>query len=386
MAAIAGPETGCVVTTNAAGPGGLPTTRDLRITYLPEMGGPLHDGSPDLDGGAGGVGNGRFEKGRLRVADTHDITDLDGNGDDWVRRAAGLDLTAIGLPFSADDGESGQNRDIWTGTITDIAAGSSTLTLNISTTTGSQDNDGADGWADFGSGGAMMTIQGFGGAQGPQMTIVAVNQAASTFTVDVVRVPVRLFDDDAPDGWDVPKPDTDGLEPAFGPAYVLPVRDLDGEQGYLDFIPHMKTRGPNPFVQSVRDGWQFDNVAHEANPLFWTIYLRGAFQDTVETDDSDPDGQGVTWGIADGIGNGQGVNIYMEVFRPEELAPYSGLGIVEREVVVHEIGHIFGGIHGHGGAMWSPSDPIDFTIPGAAPQSTGFAPATLHLIRAVPHP
>jgi len=30
------------VTTDAAGPGGLPTTCDLRIAYLPEMGGPLH--------------------------------------------------------------------------------------------------------------------------------------------------------------------------------------------------------------------------------------------------------------------------------------------------------------------------------------------------------
>jgi hypothetical protein len=337
---------------------------------------PLADGSPDL---TAGTGNGRFEKGRLRVADTHDITDLDGNGDDWVRRAAGLDLTAIGLPFSADDGESGQNRDIWTGTITDIAAGSSTLTLNISTTTGSQDNDGADGWADFGSGGAMMTIQGFGGAQGPQMTIVAVNQAASTFTVDVVRVPVRLFDDDAPDGWDVPKPDTDGLEPAFAEAFVLPVRDIDGEQNDLEFIPHMETRGPQPFIQSVREGWQFDNVAHEANPIFWTVYIRGTFQDTAVSDDHDPDwpGGGVAWGIVDMVNpitdRGRGANIYMEVLRPQEWLSHS---VTEINTVVHEVGHLFHGSHGDGGVMAA----------GGGGGTSTFDPITLNRIRSIDYP
>ena len=110
----------------------------------------------------------------------------------------------------------------------------------------------------------------------------------------------------------------------------------------------------------------FNNRATAADSTFWTVYLLGAYQRTIPKD-SDPDRSRQqifefenkpTLGISDSL-NGEGAAIFKETVadKNRSLVPGSIL-CNEAWVVAHEIGHLFGGVHGDGGIMSTTCDTI----------------------------
>ncbi len=314
------------------------------------------DGSRDLNSAP--AGNGRFETGTLRVANTHNIGPLTGNGQNDLRRAAGINVCATALPFSAVDNDWWGNGTM-SGTVTKITNNSRRLHLNITA-----HNETPIDWPDFVGGTVKI-------GTGPNMSITAVDAANKRVTVAGLLIPYRVDDDDMANGTDVAGPDLSRLVPAFAPAYVLPLTDAGTADGALTFHPHMETRVANS-GPAVRVGWKFDASAQEANSRYWCLYIRGSFQDSVAQDDNDPNGS-VTWGIVDDI-NGQGANIYKEVFTATEHAIFPAID--EDDTVVHEVGHLFNGLHADGGVMSG----------GGVAGGPDFSNTTLNRIRSISHP
>lgn len=159
------------------------------------------------------------------------------------------------------------------------------------------------------------------------------------------------------------------MEPAYAPAYIYPVEGLLPGDETLPFIANIQTFDPGG---DITIGWNFDNEPNHDLPRFWIVYVRGAFQDDTRNADGDPDSESLlTFGVAHlpgvTVGPIMGCNIYYEAF--VEAGP--GF-FVEEDVVVHEVGHVFGCVHPHGGIMGSGTtyDPV-----------AGFLPVSLDVIR-----
>ena len=134
----------------------------------------------------------------------------------------------------------------------------------------------------------------------------------------------------------------------------------------------------------TRDGWQFDASACENAPLYWAVYLRGAFQHVI-LEDGDPDGEGATLGRVDNI-NGQGANIYLEAFRSTDAAVVDEVhGKSEAFSVAHEIGHLFGGLHTDG-CVGVPSSDAGLMAQTWQRLSPWFNDVTINKIRTINHP
>jgi hypothetical protein len=316
------------------------------------------DAGQDLDKAGANNGNGRFEQGTLRIANTHNISPLDGNGQNNFVRAAGINVVATALPFTAEDNDFFGNSHLG-GTVTAITDGSTKLKLTITF----NDEVPID-WPDFVGG--EISIGG-----GPDMDITAVDAATTTVTVDALRIPYRAIDDDAADGTDVPMPNRSEIATSFRPAYVAPVEDVGTSETNLTFIANVNDNTN----AGVREGWKFDAVGSEGDDDFWTVYIRGTHQ-CWENDDVDPSTDGGTLGIVDDI-NGQGTNIYMERFQgADALARTPASGIGEEWTVAHEVGHLFNGLHGDLGLMEQTS----------TRSSPNFSDVTLDRIRSIAHP
>jgi Calx-beta domain/Domain of unknown function (DUF4214) len=303
----------------------------------------LRDGSPDINFGSDcppsppspALGLGRFENGTLTVAGKTIIANLNWNGCFRIERSAGMNIAAGGLPFNAIDNDMFGN-DMMSGEVTSIVAvnGPPGFELKLNVTAGNPVE-----WPDFVDG--KISIAG-----GPNMTII--HSSAMTTSVRVafnnLRVPYTLVDDDMANGTDVKEPDLGQMEAAYMPAYVRPTPDAGTHQGDLLFIANVTGLSS----ADVREGWMFDASMHQASPSFWTVYLRGSFQDVFRAD-QDPNREAALIGRADDIGPvGQGVNIYMEPARAVEFTPDPAKGISEGHSVAHEIGHLFGALHNDG--------------------------------------
>ena len=313
---------------------------DINFTMLPS--GP--DNSVTLPGQ-----NGRFENGTVTIGGTLAVANITGNGNTFLQRAGGFNI--VGLPFTASD--TGPNN--MQGTVTAIAqaGGGWRYTLNVTATTQMPIN-----WANYVGGSIAI---GGGAAQG----ITATN-AAGTSVDAGMSIPFTVVDDDTGVG-NVAAPNTGSLVATFLPAYVVPVADVGDNNTNVAFQLNV-----DPFAGQLA-GYDFDQVATQNNANFWTIYLLGAYQPEsnfgMGIGDGDPATEGVTWGIVDAIGTGQGLRVFSESFN--EIA------CGNPDVTAHEVGHLFGGQHGDGGLMTGNMCPA---------AGTPFTATTLNRIRSIVNP
>jgi hypothetical protein len=291
----------------------------------------LDDGSPQLDGPT--VGAGRFEGGSLTIAGAHDIDTLDGNGSDFLRRAAGLDICDQPLPFEA---LGPIPLAPIMGSVTGV---SNQTTLAVNVTVGSLAADFIGG--EFSIGG------------GPWRAITGIAVANNEVVVDALRVPFRAYDDDSTNGTAISRPDTSRMTVAFEPAYILPREGiLPGDQ-LLPFVANIQD------IMIINTGWSYTNDPLRA-PRLWVAYVRGAFQSDTKLD-TDAKSEGYSWGIADidlpsGTPSAGGVNIYWEGHNESTSANLQtpnlpGRGFQECDTVVHEVGHLFTCLHNDEGVM-----------------------------------
>lgn len=289
----------------------------------------LDDSSPNLDFG----GLGRFERGTLRLADTHDIGPLDGNGVYYFNRGAGLDPTAVPLPFEAD-GFLGSLDVPVRGTVTNLhAVGGVLRGLDLKFTEGNMEF--------IRPGRSEIRIGG-----GPSMKIGMTN--AASVEVDLLRIPFVVTDDDAIKTL-LPPHNTAGIAPIWAPAYVLPVFDAIWDS-IVPFHPNSADADQAAHLLSGKGAPMSTNS-------FWIITILNAYQ-TGLASDNDPDTEGTDRGVSHLLINA--VILCMESIRDWTATPVAkdggnatdpagpGRQLRIQEILNHEIGHQFGQNHPDG--------------------------------------
>ncbi|HUN82643.1 MAG TPA: hypothetical protein VMV81_14155, partial [Phycisphaerae bacterium] len=285
--------------------------------------------------------NGRFERGTLRVGGTHNIV-LTGNGDNDVRRTGGLNICATALPYMAGGG-GGANM---TGTVTRVDNGSVRLTLVPDVV--------PPNWNVYVGG----TISVGGGAN---MNITAVDGPGSRVTVNALRVPMTLRDDDVlQNGTDVPDPDTTGIATIWAQAFVRPLFDTGKNTGDATF------RLNTAFNADLTTHTNESRGSPAAVNRYWIVLLKNGYQ-TDLNQDNDADREGTWRGAGGRIGGvGQAGTLILEESMRDWIAGATGdcggngvdpdpsgeAGRQSRrqETINHEVGHTFGLQHADGNA------------------------------------
>jgi len=236
------------------------------------------------------------------------------------------------------------------------------------------------------------------------------------------NVHIRLYDDDDMDNTsptnagsslngdyneDVPAPDTslltdnssNPLNNVFAPAYIVPRYDLGNSDSDVVFNYSPQWSQINSFLRLF-----FQNITYEAQTDFWTIYILGAYQPPTYSQSSPPfviDGDPLRYQCGGGLicttygtanasskeptpttpimrrNDGTGAMVFAEVGRPREYsADYLTRPISRAYTLVHEVGHLFRGLHADGDLM------------SATPNRTvgTFSPTSLDVIRKTEHP
>jgi hypothetical protein len=181
---------------------------------------------------------------------------------------------------------------------------------------------------------------------------------------------------DGDQGEDIPEPDisllTDSDNPAnnvFASAYIRPKYDLSGSHENVPFVANIPANRAD--FDTILGSPNFSNFATEADDTFWTIYLLGAYQ-LGETGQPGIDNDGDPYTLFNGVvsstygaanvfntiatprvTDGYGALIFTELGRPNEYpSDYASRPVISRaHTVAHEVGHLFGCIHGEGGLM-----------------------------------
>lgn len=177
-------------------------------------------------------------------------------------------------------------------------------------------------------------------------------------------------------------------------AYVRPVYDVNDPRDDNDFRANTDGSAAADIRQLFVSGRDLTNT--DRDDEFWTIYLLGAYQHTVEEDnDSSVEPcpiPGVahcyTLGIVDAITlvtddlEGSGALIFTEIHRPREIPGYTSnpTNLNSMAVTVaHEVGHLFSCEHGDGGLLGT--DPNT-----GMPVSNQLSPTMIFKIRGLTHP
>lgn len=207
---------------------------------------------------------------------------------------------------------------------------------------------------------------------------------------------------DGDNGEDISTPDTSKMADTSSPctatvasgcntlatAYIVPKYDLTGGGENITFVLNIpSTRPALDDILSSNNG-NFDNFATEASAEFWTIYLLGGYQ-LGEESDGDPrttNAAGLliaTYGASNASANpprsidGYGSVILNEMARAREYpSNFASRPVNNAYTTVHEVGHLFGSIHGDGDLM-----EITQTRTGGL-----FSDTTVAQIRKVAHP
>lgn len=182
-----------------------------------------------------------------------------------------------------------------------------------------------------------------------------------------------LVDDDAahgfPDGAVIPLPDTGRLVTCFASAYILPVFDLPNPRPVVPFF--LNTPGNN--AGDLLPLYRFDNMNSQGSMGYWTIYILSALQGTTLEDgdpkDANGDGlldesAGISGGTVDALG-GVGAIVFLEsineLFAGGVRQSSNSKGQGEQDMVVHQVGHLFGAEHIDGGLMGQTSNVFSAT-------------------------
>lgn len=151
----------------------------------------------------------------------------------------------------------------------------------------------------------------------------------------------------------------------YASAYIHPVYDIGDNNDNTLFASNVSADSG----QAVRDLFDFDQIATEANEEFWTAYLLGGYQYTNDRD-ADPETELGTVGVTDAQ-NGVGSIVFMETNGPVECTISPDFCSIA-DTSAHEIGHLFNADEGDGGIM----DGIGHS----------FSPTSLGKIRRTTHP
>jgi hypothetical protein len=265
-------------------------------------------------------GNGRFENGWVKIGvDQVQTTVIDGNGDTFVQRTAGFNLPSQ-IVMNGGTLDSGQ--------VVALAGSLFTVTGNL---------------------GTNLYIGGSFRAAGTSFTIST--NTANTVTVTSVSptIPIVLHDDDD-DGILPHLPDTALMVEKFAPAYILPLIDGGGDlannKQSVSFTANDDHRSHSALDAEFNKTGAFESESYRSS-YYWIAYILTAYQGWV-TLDYDPDGTN-EWG-PNGV-NGGGTSLRRgALYFHESTRDYgaqnslgaSQLTILERRLVVHEIGHQFG--------------------------------------------
>jgi hypothetical protein len=311
----------------------------------------LGDGSPNLDSTT--PRNGRFENGNITVGPSQHFTaDLLGNGN---TRVAVKSNTYFNIGFILTKGTNSL-----LGRVVSLRQTPPRFMVKPTIPPGTF-NGGSLGVA-----GHTFSVNSAGGNS------IIVNAANPTLDF-------TLRDDD--DQTLLPRlPDTTDVPRAFQPAYVVPflvAPSLNATSQTVFALNVNTATNSAAFAATIQATFRFDNVATEASPEFWTVYVNGAYQPSVLEDrDAGPPAEGAALATVDKL-RGQGANCFLEVLRETPVTPF----VSEALTVSHEIGHLFGGSH----------DSVNGFDGGLMDQShsrtnINFTPVTLEKIRNSPHP
>ncbi|MCR4416015.1 MAG: hypothetical protein NUV77_26665, partial [Thermoguttaceae bacterium] len=139
-------------------------------------------------------------------------------------------------------------------------------------------------------------------------------------------------DDLLHDGQDVPMPDMSELANAMAEAYVKVMTDVGDNNGDVAFRLNLAD-----YLQ-VRD---WDSAAANSSS-FWVAYLLGAFQEHPGYDNDPQAETSIRKGAT--LGTSGGSFIFLESTWDEALEFNYDPGEVERDLVVHELGHAVSGL------------------------------------------
>ncbi len=281
-------------------------------------------------------GNGRFENGWIKIGSgggtpgQTQTSTLLGNGDDYVRKDAGIDIPAL----VSKTGQSDVSGKViaWSGSAFTLHVSSGTLSTNY-------------------NGGSLNVA-------GVAATITTVNTNGGTNVVNVTAaptIPFVLHDDDAVSH--PYQPDTSLRQASdstnqnlFAAAYIRPAYDLGGGA-----TPHVFKRN----VESSADATTQLTAGHDSTsyPRYWTVYVQGAFQGMthisfpgVVAADSDPNSEAGVLGIAPGL-DSSGALVFVETIRDSEINSGIPAGHLLRKTTAHETGHQFGLDHENNSIM-----------------------------------
>lgn len=305
-----------------------------------------------------GTGNGRFENGWIKIGSGGGAPGqtqtgaLLGNGDDYVRRDAGIDI-----PFKV----SKPGRPDVSGKV--VAWSGTAFTLGVASGTPSTNYNGGT----LNVAGVSATITTASGAN-----IVNVTAAPS--------IPFVLHDDD-----DVSLPHSPSfglMEDKYRPAFILPLADggtaLSNNKDTIAFRRNVDHTSHVALDSEFNKSGAFESESSRTN-RYWISYILGAFQAGVVMD-YDPDLYS-EWGPHGVNGGGTTYNGGALYFHESTRDYCTQHGLtsaqsleLEGRLVVHEIGHQFD-LHDNTGGIY------DYAVIYNTSQNPTFTDAHLDSIR-----